>query len=123
MIRVIVFALIVAGVAAMSVPVLATDLSPVCGDNSVDIELRRAAGCQDTEGVESIVGNIINAIIYIIAIVAVVMIVFAGQRYSVSQGDPGKVKQAKDMILYSVIGLVVAILAYALVNFILAGVL
>ena len=38
-------------------------------------------------------------------------------------GDAGKVKKAKDTILYGLIGLVVCVLAYALVNFVIVGLL
>ena len=34
-----------------------------------------------------------------------------------SAGDAGKIKKAKDTILYSVIGLIVVALAFAIVNF------
>ena len=47
------------------------------------------------------------------------MIVIGGINYALSQGDPGKVKKAKDTILYGVIGLVVALLAFAIVTFVL----
>jgi len=65
---------------------------------------------------------IILAVIFLVGIVAVVMIVLGGIQYSTSQGDPGKTKKAKDTIMYGIIGLVVAILAFAIVNFVLGAV-
>ena len=117
--------MVVCVISVGSVTLAAGDnISPVCKDGSgVNEELKKAAGCKDVGGVESKVGDAINVVIYALGIVAVVMIVFAGQRYIVSQGDPTKVKKAKDMIMYSVIGLIVAILAYAIVNFVLKGIL
>ena len=53
---------------------------------------------------------------------AVAFIIFGGFQYTTSAGDPGKVKKAKDTILYGIIGLVVAMLAYAIVNFVLSNV-
>jgi multisubunit Na+/H+ antiporter MnhB subunit len=53
--------------------------------------------------------------------IAVIMIVIGGIRYTTSNGDSSQVKSAKDTIMYAVIGLVVAILAYAIVNFILSA--
>jgi hypothetical protein len=44
------------------------------------------------------------------------MIVIGGFRYVTSQGDPSHIKAAKDTILYSVIGLIVAILSFAVVQ-------
>ena len=36
-----------------------------------------------------------------------------------SQGDPGKTKKAKDTILYGLIGLIVCLLAFAIVQFVI----
>ncbi len=66
--------------------------------------------------------NIINIIIGIVGFIAVVMIIIGGISYSTSAGDAGKVKKAKDTIMYGIIGLVVAILAFAIVNFVLGGI-
>lgn len=66
--------------------------------------------------------TIINVMIGVIGFVAVAFIIFGGFQYTTSAGDPGKVKKAKDTILYGIIGLVVAMLAYAIVNFVLSNV-
>jgi predicted membrane channel-forming protein YqfA (hemolysin III family) len=66
--------------------------------------------------------NIINMVIYIVGTIAVVMVLISGVQYATSQGDPSKIKKAKDTIMYGVIGLVVVILAYAIVNFVLQNV-
>jgi hypothetical protein len=67
----------------------------------------------------SIITIIINTLIFAIGIVAVVMIIMGGISYATSQGDPAKVKKGKDTILYGVIGVVVSLLAFAIVNFVL----
>ena len=65
------------------------------------------------------IGVILNSAYIIIGIVSVVYIIIGGINYSTSQGDPAKTKKAKDTILYSIIGLIVAILAFAITTFIL----
>ena len=65
--------------------------------------------------------NIIQVTIGVLALVAVIVIVFAGVQYTTSAGDAGKVKKAKDSILYGLVGLVIAILAFAIVNFVLSS--
>lgn len=65
--------------------------------------------------------NIINAVIGVLGIVAVIVIIIGGVQYMTSSGDAGKVKKAKDTILYGIIGLVVVILAFAIVNFVIAN--
>lgn len=71
------------------------------------------------EKVEDIVKNVINVILVVLGMAAVIMIIIGGIRYTVSNGDASAIKGAKDTILYAVVGLVVAILSYAIVNFVL----
>ena len=66
---------------------------------------------------------VLNWIFGIIGIVAVIMIILGGFTMMTSSGDPGKVKKGKDTILYGVIGLVVALLAVVIVNFVVANAL
>jgi len=47
------------------------------------------------------------------------MIIVGGIRYATSNGDQSAVKGAKDTILYAVVGLIVALVAYAIVNFVI----
>lgn len=62
--------------------------------------------------------TVINILLYMLGAIAVVMIVIGGMRYTTSNGEAASIKSAKDTILYSVIGLVIAILSYSIVNFI-----
>lgn len=68
------------------------------------------------------VNTIINVIIGIVGFVAVAMMIVGGINFITSQGDTGKVTKARNTILYGVVGLVVAILAFAIVNFVLSSV-
>lgn len=65
------------------------------------------------------IGKIVNLLLFIIGAVAVIMIVIGGLRYVLSGGDPKNTTAAKDTILYAVVGVIVALLAYAIVNFVL----
>lgn len=60
--------------------------------------------------------RIVNLLMFLIGIVAVIVIVIGGFQYVTSNGDSNKVIAAKSTILYSIIGLVVAILATLIVN-------
>ena len=62
--------------------------------------------------------TIVNALLYVLGAVAVIMIVLGGIKYTTSNGDASAVTSAKNTILYAVIGLLVAIFAYAIVNFV-----
>lgn len=65
---------------------------------------------------------VINVVIGIIGFVAVVMIIMGGISFATSQGDSSKVAKARNTILYGVVGLIVALLAYAIVNFVLTNI-
>ncbi|MDO4967312.1 MAG: pilin [Candidatus Saccharibacteria bacterium] len=78
---------------------------------------------QNKNDLMSTLTTIINVIIGVIGFVAVIVIILGGVQYTTSAGDPGKVKKAKDTILYGIIGLVVALLAFAIVNFVLTAVM
>lgn len=63
--------------------------------------------------------SVINVILGLVGVVAVVALIFGGISFIVSQGDPGKVAKARSTIIYSIVGIVVALLAFAIVNFVL----
>lgn len=65
-----------------------------------------------------IITTIINVMLFIAGALAVIMVIYGGIRYITAHGDEKQVKVAKDTIVYSVAGLIIAILAYALVTFI-----
>lgn len=61
---------------------------------------------------------IANILIFLVGAVAVLVIIMGGFTYVISSGDPARIKRAKDTILYGVVGVVVAILAFAIVTFV-----
>jgi len=63
--------------------------------------------------------RISNILIYLIGAISVIMLIVGGFRYVVSGGDSAGVEGAKNTILYAIVGLVIAFLAYAAVNFII----
>ncbi len=72
-----------------------------------------------TTGGESLLTNILNLFYFITGVVAVVMIIIAGLMYTVSSGDASRIARAKNMILYSVVGLIVIMSAFAITNFVI----
>ena len=71
---------------------------------------------QQTATIDSAISAIINGVIGLLAIICVVVIIIGGINYMTSGGDAGKVKTAKNTILYGLIGLVICVLAFAIVN-------
>lgn len=70
-----------------------------------------------------IVTKVINIMLFIAGALAVIMIIFGGLRYVTSAGNSSNVTAAKNTVLYAIVGLVVAFLAYAVINFVLGTVM
>ncbi|MBA3757250.1 hypothetical protein H0X09_00060 [Candidatus Saccharibacteria bacterium] len=65
----------------------------------------------------------IFALVYVIlGALAVLLFVVAGLRYITAQGDPAKIAQSKMRLLHIAVGLVIAALAVAIVNFVITRV-
>lgn len=67
-------------------------------------------------------GRAINILLLIVGIASVVVIIIAGVIMMTSQGDAGKLKTAKSAITFAIIGLLISLLAFAVVNFVLDNV-
>ena len=65
--------------------------------------------------------TITNVLLFLIGAISVIMLIVGGIRYVVSGGDSTAVQNAKNTILYAIVGVVVAILAYAVVNFVITS--
>ncbi len=109
--------------------VLSVSAAPVFAakdkDPAADLTLRGGvSSAKSAEQPDSLFGKggifetVSKVLLFVIGAVSVIMLIIGGFRYVVSQGDSSAVTSAKNTILYSVIGLVVAILAYAAVDFV-----
>lgn len=67
--------------------------------------------------------RITSILLFVVGAVAVIMLIFGGIRYIVSGGDQANVTAAKNTILYAIIGIIVALLAYAAVKFVTTSLL
>lgn len=73
-------------------------------------------------GDTGIITTIINILLFIAGALAVIMLIFGGLRYTVSGGNASSVTAAKNTILYAIVGLIIAFLAYAAVNWVLGAI-
>lgn len=83
--------------------------SPVCSDGNSN----------PISGNDGIILKVVKIILIAAGVLAILMIMLGGWAYITSQGDPQKLKGAKDTILYAIIGLVVAIMARAILSVVL----
>ena len=74
-------------------------------------------------GTDSVFGTITDVALYVIGAVSVLMLIYGGLRYTISGGDTKNVTDAKNTILYAVVGIIVSIMAYAIVHFVIGKLL
>ena len=70
------------------------------------------------KSVDNTVGSIVNVLLWVVGILSVAMIAWSGFKYITSAGDTSKLASAKSTLIYAVVGLIIAILAYAIVTFV-----
>ena len=73
-------------------------------------------------GDNGVFSRITNTVLLIVGLISVIMLVYGGLRYILSGGDSKKVTDAKNTVLYAIIGLIISLLAFAIVNFVLNSV-
>lgn len=129
--------LLIVPVLALGVSFVAPMLQPVDANAAFDKGLQDGAtsaqgkdqegsaaclfGNEDGCSGDGIFKTVTNVLLFIIGAISVIMLIIGGIRYVVSGGDSGAVTSAKNTILYAIVGIVVAILAYALVNFVIGS--
>ena len=85
-------------------------------------EAARCDGCpKDLFGDTGAFKQITNTVLYIVGIIAVIMLIIGGVRYVISGRDSKKVTDAKNTVLYAIIGLVICFFSYAIVNFVITS--
>lgn len=72
-------------------------------------------------GSAGIFTTITNVMLFIVGAISVIMVVIGGLRYVISGGNSTNITTAKNTILYAIIGLIISIMAYAMVNFVITS--
>lgn len=97
-----------------------------CSDKATTIE--EGAKCsKGNSQATSLFGNggiftvVANTLIFLVGAISVIMVIFGAFKYVTSNGDSKAVTSAKDTILYAVVGVVLAIISYAIINFVIVA--
>lgn len=106
---------------------IAPAASAACDDG---LDVQSGIDCAQGEGTPttlfggdgSIFTTVVNVLLFIIGAISVIMLIIGGIRYTISAGDSGNVTAAKNTIMYAIIGLIVAFLAFAIVNWVLGAI-
>ena len=119
-VSVILASLLALPVIAFGVTTLVADSASAQLDLESGINSAKGTGTPDNVmGDDGLIKKVVNLLLWAIGIISVIMIIIGGIRYATSNGDSNQVTAAKNTIMYAVIGLVIAIFAYAIVNFVL----
>ena len=80
------------------------------------------SACNTGTTVPGILKAVVNALIFIIGAVSVIMIVVGGLRFVLSNGDAKAAEAGRQTVLYAIIGVILAIASYAIVQFVITNV-
>lgn len=94
-------------------------IDPATSTINQGVECSKGASSADSLfGPAGVFSQISNILIFLVGAVSVIMLIYGGFRYVISAGNSDQVGAAKNTIIYSIVGIVVAILAYAVVGFV-----
>ena len=119
--RVTIITLIIATVSVVSymAPVTAQDL----GDAACEGITAIGGTCEEASSnnsVANLLKQITNILLFLVGAVSAIMIIVGGLRFIFSNGDAQQAANARNTVLYSVVGVVVAASAYGIINFVVS---
>ena len=106
------------GVAALTFAPRLVSAGPQCDGVSA---ISGNAGC-NANALETAITEITKTLFYIIGAISVIFLLIGAIRYITSTGDATRIKQAKDTIFYAIAGVVIAIVAQAIIAFVITRV-
>ncbi len=120
----VVLSLVIAGVMAGGEVCAAVSCPPGSARENADTYAQCNIREEDVQAVGNgdiwgTVSTVLNVVVGIMGIAAVAVIILGAFNFLTSQGDAAKVTKGKNTIIWGIVGLIVAIMAFAIVNFIL----
>ncbi len=106
----------VLGIGLVATPVYAAGCQS--GAECVKAGVTASGGTSSKTEIGPLIKTIVNVLLFILGAISVIMIIIGGIKYTTSNGDSTQVTSAKNTIMYAVIGLIVALMATAIVNFV-----
>ena len=99
--------------------------SGICPPGSKNPGAANIAACNidpdhKTDDLISDTNKIINVVLGVLGVVAVGVVIYGGFLFLTAQGDPGRIKKGKDSITWGIIGLIIALLSWSIINFVLS---
>lgn len=125
------YVMVIATTLALAVPAFVPTLAASAACNNIGNGIATGASgvtggtvnCSTTgvgDGdIANLAKNLVNTFSVIVGVVAVIMIIVGGFRYITSGGDSGRVGNAKNSLIYAIVGLIIVALAQLIVHFVL----
>lgn len=104
-----------------SLPASAVETSRVIKDQLCQSAINSGdPACTATDGgINAIVQSVLTILVRVVGVVSIVIIVISGIRFALSNGDPQATANARNGIIYAVIGIAVALVAQGIITFVL----
>ncbi len=112
-------AFMVVGVGLLATP--AANAACASAKDCITAGVTSAGGTGASTDVGTLIKTIVNVLLFVLGAISVIMIIIGGIKYTTSQGDSSSLTSAKNTILYAVIGLTIATMAYGIVNFVVTS--
>lgn len=69
----------------------------------------------------AIILNIVNFFLGFLGLIAVIMVIYGGITYVTAGGNQEAIDKAKKIIMYAIIGIVIVLISFALINTVIGG--
>lgn len=110
---------VVAGLSAVAVSTTGV-LAQSAVENGLDKAVSEDNRTTKIFSEDGIFKTVVNTLLFLVGAISVIMLIVGGIRYIVSAGDQNQVTAAKNTILYAIVGIIVAVLSWAIVNWVLS---
>ena len=98
----------------------ATASNPAANEACQGVGLFSGSGCTDNGSqLNTTLGTFINIFSAIVGLVAVIMIIVAGLQFITANANPQNIAKARTSLIYAIVGLVIVVIAQALVHFVI----
>ena len=113
--------LVVVTMLSVALPALLPSAVSYAACSSIGNAIGEGANAAANAGknVGAIASQIVNIFSIVVGAISVIMIIYGGFRYITSGGDSGRVGNAKNTLIYAVIGLIIVVLAQLIVHFVI----
>lgn len=76
-------------------------------------------GVPRVELTNNVLGDVMSSVFVFIGALAVLFMLVGAARFVTANGEPGKISQAKNTLIYAVVGIIVSALGFTIVQFVI----